>query len=149
MKTKEFIEKVEALGYEVGSFKTDMNISDSDGHELAIVSKKHRFAMDTDMFDFVTYVNDDDAEKIATLLFEYSATPPSEREEEKKYYLRLVTPPILKKQVTEYLRKSEYLEYYTTGLSKNTGDEKIKTIFTESEIAQMDITGFQKEEVTP
>ena len=48
MKTKEFIEKVEALGYEVGvgSFETDMNISDSDGHELAIVSKKHRFAMD-------------------------------------------------------------------------------------------------------
>ena len=41
MKTKEFIEKVEALGYEVGvgSFETDMNISDSDGHELAIVSK--------------------------------------------------------------------------------------------------------------
>ena len=48
--------------------------------------------------------------------------------------------------MTEYLRKSEYLEYYTTGLS-NTGDEKIKTIFTESEIAQMDITGFKKEPV--
>ena len=82
-------------------------------------------------------------------LTELAKTPLAEREEEKRYWLRLVTPPILKKQVTEYLRKSEYLEYYTTGLSKNTGDEKIKTIFTESEIAQMDITGFQKEEVTP
>ena len=81
------------------------------------------------------------------LLYVISKTPLAEREEEKKYYLRLVTPPILKKQVTEYLRKSEYLEYYTTGLSKNTGDEKIKTIFTESEIAQMDITGFKKEPV--
>ena len=28
-------------------------------------------------------------------------------------------------------------------------NEKIKTIFTESEIAKMDITGFEKEEVTP
>ena len=78
-------------------------------------------------------------------LTELAKTPIAEREEEKKV---LVTPPILKKQVTEYLRKSEYLEYYTTGLSKNTGDEKIKTIFTESEIAEMDITGFEKIEVT-
>lgn len=147
MKTTEFVKKVEALGYEVDDFGNSLNIGDSDGHELAIVSKKHRFVMDTNAFDFVTYVNDEDTEKLATLLFEYSATPLAEREEEKKYYLRLVTPPILKKQVTEYLRKSEYLEYYTTGLSKNTGDEKIKTIFTESEIAEMDITGFEKVEV--
>ena len=82
-------------------------------------------------------------------LTELATTPLTERKDEKRYYLRLVTPPILKKQVTEYLRKSEYLEYYTTGLSKNTGDEKIKTIFTESEIAEMDITGFEKIEVTP
>ena len=82
-------------------------------------------------------------------LTELAKTPLAEREEEKKYYLRLVTPPILKKQVTEYLRKSEYLEYYTTGLSKDTGDEKIKTIFTESEIEDMDITGFEKVEVSP
>ena len=147
MKTKEFMAKVEALGYEVGSFKTDMNISDSDGHELAIVSKKHRFAMDTDMFEFVTYVNDDDAEKIATLLFEYSSTPQSEREEEKRHYLRLVTPPIIKKQVPKYLRYTEYLECFTVGLARDTGDAKIKTIFTESEIAEMDITGFVKEDV--
>ena len=145
MKTKEFIEKVEALGYEVGSFKTDMNISDSDGHELAIVSKKHRFAMDTDMFDFVTYVNDDDAEKIATLLFEYSATPPSEREEEKRYYLRNASP-LLRGNGRGYLAKNkDTLEYYA--LSLKCSEEFYQTIFTESEIAEMDITGFQKVEV--
>ena len=146
MKTKEFIEKVEALGYEVGSFKTDMNISDSDGHELAIVSKKHRFAMDTDMFDFVTYVNDDDAEKIATLLFEYSATPPSEREEEKRSYLRNVSP-LLRGSGRGYLAKNkDTLEYYA--LSLKCSEEFYQTIFTESEINQMDITGFERVEVT-
>ena len=146
MKTKEFIEKVEALGYEVGvgSFETDMNISDSDGHELAIVSKKHRFAMDTDMFDFVAYVNDDDAEKIATLLFEYSATPPSEREEEKRYYLRLATK-IDVYEDRRYLNMDIPNEKYT--LSENKDDAYYKAIFTESEIAQMDITGFEKVEV--
>ena len=147
MKTKEFIEKVEALGYEVGvgSFETDMNISDSDGHELAIVSKKHRFAMDTDMFDFVAYVNDDDAEKIATLLFEYSATPPSEREEEKRYYLRLATK-IDVYEDRRYLNMDIPNEKYT--LSENKDDAYYKASFTESEISQMDITGFQKVEVT-
>ena len=146
MKTKEFIEKVEALGYEVGvgSFETDMNISDSDGHELAIVSKKHRFAMDTDMFDFVAYVNDDDAEKIATLLFEYSATPPSEREEEKRYYLRLATK-IDVYEDRRYLNMDIPNEKYT--LSENKDDAYYKAIFTETEISQMDITGFVKVEV--
>ena len=82
-------------------------------------------------------------------LTELAATPLTERKDEKKYYLRLVIPPILKRQVPEYLRESEHSERYTTGLSKNTVNEKIKTIFTESEIEDMDITGFKKEEVTP
>ena len=68
-------------------------------------------------------------------------------EEEKRYYLRLVTPPIIKKQVPQYLRYTEYLECFTVGLARDTGDAKIKTIFTESELAEMDITGFEPEPV--
>ena len=117
-----------------------------DGVMIGKVSKEYRYMMSTHYAGF-----EELPLPVAVKLFADMAmlaqTPLAEREEEKKYYLRLVTPPILKKQVTEYLRKSEYLEYYTTGLSKNTGDEKIKTIFTESEIAEMDITGFEKEPV--
>ena len=117
-----------------------------DGVMIGKVSKEYRYMMSTHYAGF-----EELPLPVAVKLFADMAmlaqTPLAEREEEKKYYLRLVTPPILKKQVTEYLRKSEYLEYYTTGFSKNTGDEKIKTIFTESEISQMDITGFQKVEV--
>ena len=119
-----------------------------DGVMIGKVSKEYRYMMSTHYAGF-----EELPLPVAVKLFADMAmlaqTPLAEREEEKKYYLRLVTPPILKKQVTEYLRKSEYLEYYTTGLSKDTGDEKIKTIFTESEINHMDITGFEKEEVTP
>ena len=117
-----------------------------DGVMIGKVSKEYRYMMSTHYAGF-----EELPLPVAVKLFADMAmlaqTPLTEREEEKKYYLRLVTPPILKKQVTEYLRKSEYLEYYTTGLSKNTGNEKIKTIFTESEIAEMDITGFEKEPV--
>ena len=119
-----------------------------DGVIVGKVSKEYRYRMSTHYDGFEQFPEGYAANLLMNMNM-LSETPLAEREEEKKYYLRLVTPPILKKQVTEYLRKSEYLEYYTTGLSKNTGDEKIKTIFTESEIAQMDITGFQKEEVTP
>ena len=144
MKTKTFIEKVEALGYVVGNFLAYLSVSDSDGHDFAAVSKKHRFAMDTDTFHFAMHVNDEDAEKIATLLFEYSATPLADREEEKRYRLRLVSQ-LIKDQFVYLIRLPKTSEY-TIG-SKKVNNETWKTIFTESEIAEMDITGFEKEEV--
>ena len=145
MKTKTFIEKVEALGYEVDNFLAYLSVSDSDGHDFATVSKKHRFAMDTDTFHFATHVNDEDAEKIATLLFEYSATPPAEREEEKRYQLRL-TVPILTGDV-KYLNKFKESGIYTISTKEESLARGIQAIFTESEIAEMDITGFKKEPV--
>ena len=149
MKYSEFKVEVEKLGYIVkNKNEAHIYVSDADGLTIARVGKLHAVEMATDFMKFTTITRLEHKLLIYTHCKNLAETPPAEREEEKKYYLRLVTPPILKKQVTEYLRKSEYLEYYTTGLSKNTGDEKIKTIFTESEIAEMDITGFQKVEVT-
>ena len=148
MKYSEFKAEVEKLGYIVkNESKAHIYVSDADGLTIARVGKLHAVEMATDFMRFTTITRLEHKLLIYTHCKNLAETPLAEREEEKKYYLRLVTPPILKKQVTEYLRKSEYLEYYTTGLSKNTGDEKIKTIFTESEIAEMDITGFKKEPV--
>ena len=148
MKYSEFKQVVEKLGYIVkNKSEAHIYVSDADGLTIARVGKLHAVEMATDFMRFTTITRLEHKLLIYTHCKNLAETPLAEREEEKKYYLRLVTPPILKKQVTEYLRKSEYLEYYTTGLSKNTGDEKIKTIFTESEIAEMDITGFEKEPV--
>ena len=147
MKTTEFIKKVEALGYEVECGKILLTVKKK-GLCVLEIDLEEEFFFDSDFEDFDNLPWSQKKE-LMSIVCEFMLTDPAEREEEKRYWLRLVTPPILKKQVTEYLRKSEYLEYYTTGLSKNTGDEKIKTIFTESEIDHMDITGFEKEEVTP
>ena len=142
----EFKAEVEKLGYTFFENKYEVRILDNGACKLITIDKTDTHVIDPNNVSYITLSHKDKTE-LLDLACELAKTPLAEREEEKKYYLRLVTPPILKKQVTEYLRKSEYLEYYTTGLSKNTGDEKIKTIFTESEIAQMDITGFQKVEV--
>ena len=146
MKYSEFKTEVEKMGFYIGYSPLYLFVVDRYTERLASISKEFDMWLDTEYQEFPKLPQEQRA-ALFDLLYVISKTPLAEREEEKKYYLRLVTPPILKKQVTEYLRKSEYLEYYTTGLSKNTGDEKIKTIFTESEIAQMDITGFKKEPV--
>ena len=146
MKYSEFKREVEKMGFYIGYSPLYLFVVDRYTERLASISKEFDMWLDTEYQEFPKLPQEQRA-ALFDLLYVISKTPLAEREEEKKYYLRLVTPPILKKQVTEYLRKSEYLEYYTTGLSKNTGDEKIKTIFTESEIAEMDITGFEKEPV--
>ena len=147
MKYSEFKREVEKMGFYIGYSPLYLFVVDRYTERLASISKEFDMWLDTEYQEFSKLPQEQRA-ALFDLLYVISKTPLEEREEEKKYYLRLVTPPILKKQVTEYLRKSEYLEYYTTGLSKDTGDEKIKTIFTESEIAQMDITGFEKIEVS-
>ena len=146
MRYSEFETEVEKMGFYIGYSPLYLFVVDRYTERLASISKEFDMWLDTEYQEFPKLPQEQRA-ALFDLLYVISKTPLAEREEEKKYYLRLVTPPILKKQVTEYLRKSEYLEYYTTGLSKDTGDEKIKTIFTESEIAQMDITGFKKEPV--
>ena len=69
-------------------------------------------------------------------------------QEEKRYWLRKIPIPLLK--------ESDDLWYYEPinklfkpGVDRDrTDNEKYKSIFTESEISQMDITGFEKVEVT-
>ena len=85
---------------------------------------------------------------IGANIVDYVNTPLAEREEEKRYWLRNIPVPLLK--------ESDDLWYYEPinklfkpGVSRDrTDNEKYKSIFTESEIAQMDITGFEKVEVT-
>lgn len=63
-------------------------------------------------------------------------------EEEKRYYLRLVAD--LPFEFTYLNKDAETGEY---SISDDRECNGIKTIFTESEIAEMDTTGFQKVEV--
>ena len=82
-------------------------------------------------------------------LTELAKTPLAEREEEKRYWLQRIEPPILGEQDPRYLFYTRVGGYYDIGTTKSEWRNVIKTIFTESEIAEMDITGFEKIEVTP
>ena len=82
-------------------------------------------------------------------LSDFAKTPLEEREEERRYWLQRIEPPILGEQDPRYLFYTRVGGYYDIGTTKAEWCNVIKTIFTESEITEMDITGFEKIEVTP
>ena len=73
----------------------------------------------------------------------YLNTPLAEREEEKRYYLRYKMTLLSGVEVflNRHKRNGECV------LAQHTDKENYQTIFTESEISKMDITGFEKIEV--
>ena len=82
-------------------------------------------------------------------LSDFAKTQLEEREEERRYWLQRIEPPILGEQDPRYLFYTRVGGYYDIGTTKSEWRNVTKTIFTESEIEDMDITGFEKVEVTP
>ena len=83
MKTKEFIKKVEKLGYNIEINWPTIYIK-CDGCILARVDKARAYTINTKAAFEVK-----NAEKIFDLCAEYAKTPIEDREEKKKYYLYL------------------------------------------------------------
>lgn len=83
MKTKEFIKKVEKLGYNIETDWPTIYIK-CDGCILARIDKARPYTIDTKAAFEVK-----NAEKIFDLCAEYAKTPIEDREEKKKYYLYL------------------------------------------------------------
>ena len=119
-----------------------------DGVMIGKVSKEYRYMMSTHYAGF-----EELPLPVAVKLFADMAmlaqTPLAEREEEKRYWLQRIEPPILGEQDPRYLFYTRVGGYYDIGTTKSEWRNVIKTIFTESEIEDMDITGFEKVEVTP
>ena len=146
MRYSEFNEKL--YEFELQHHLSDIHIF-CDGNLVGKVSKKCRYSLST-----IYEIFEDLPEKVAFMLYEnmmmLAKTPLAEREEEKRYWLQKIPVPLLDKE-----GEKKWLWKYTgTALSNVFGadiikvDSKLyKTIFTESEIAKMDITGFCKEEV--
>ncbi len=141
MKTKEFMAKVRSL--EFGIIQ--------EGHQLVIrtpgcsvVARVNRPSQQTEILQFT--FGSADRRELLNIISEYTGTQPAEREEEKRYYLRNISP-LLRGCGRGYLMKhKDTLEYHAGTLKCS--ETFYKTIFTESEIAEMDITGFEKVEVT-
>ena len=145
MRYSEFKAEVEKLGFVVEDDGTPIYVDKSkDGETLVSIGKHKRFWLDPGWSGF-NNLTEDQKLKLYDLAYQLAKTPLAEREEEKRYYLRLATK-IDVYEDRRYLNMDIPNEKYT--LSENKDDAYYKAIFTESEIAQMDITGFEKVEVT-
>ena len=120
-----------------------------DGVIVGKVSKEYRYRMSTHYDGFEQFPEGYAANLLMNMNM-LSETPLAEREEETRYYLRYEVPPLLRAVHAKprYLYRRIYDGYIDTSFSQ-TNDSTFKTIFTESEIEQMDITGFVRVEVTP
>ncbi len=149
MKYSEFETEVEKMGFYIGYSPLYLFVVDRYTERLASISKEFDMWLDTEYQEFPKLPQEQRA-ALFDLLYVISKTPLEEREEEKRYWLQKIPVPLLDKE-----GEKKWLWKYTgTALSKVFGADTIKvdnklyqTIFTESEIAQMDITGFKKEPV--
>ena len=144
MKYSEFRVEVEGIGLHIGVYELNIDVVDKHGDTVGCIAKDVEMSMDTDFEDFRKLPQE---KKIVVFesLYELAKTPLADREEEKRYYLRNASP-LLRGSGRGYLAKNkDTLEYYA--LSLKCSEEFYQTIFTESEISQMDITGFKKIEV--
>ena len=146
MRYSEFKREVEKLGFVVEDDGTPIYVDKSkDGETLVSIGKHKRFWLDPGWSGF-NNLTEDQKLKLYDLAYQLAKTPLAEREEEKRSYLRNVSP-LLRGSGRGYLAKNkDTLEYYA--LSLKCSEEFYQTIFTESEINQMDITGFERVEVT-
>ena len=151
MKTKEFIDKVEALGFQVYEEINDIKICDEvKGYN----SNDPLFEIESNDIGMYApggiYIQSTERVNLLMLISEYLNTPIADREEEKRYRLRFIHPNILGPREPFYLHlhhSESAKDYYNMGTVKAPFGNKLQTIFTESELAEMDITGFVKEEV--
>ena len=149
MKYSEFYQTVKDMGFKMTEGMSDIYVENSYGDTVFLVSKDHMYNLDSDFEPFVT-MKDEDKEFVFELVYQLAKTPLAEREEEKRYWLQKIPVPLLDKE-----GEKKWLWKYTgTALSNVFGADTIKvdsklykTIFTESEVAEMDIVGFEKVEV--
>ena len=149
MKYSEFEREVEREGFNVDRKSGTVYVDSTTGTVMSI-STDDLFMFDCDWSAFV-HLNRDVQGKLFDLAYQLAKTPLVEREEEKKYWLQKITVPLLDKE-----GEKKWLWKYTgTARSNVFGADIIKvdsklyqTIFTESEIAEMDTAGFEKVEVT-
>ena len=148
MKYSEFEREVEKLGFTHSTRCAEIVVK-VHGRTVMGVSTNREYIVDSEWDEFQSLHKKTQGE-LFDLAYQLAKTPLAEREEEKRYWLQKIPVPLLDKE-----GEKKWLWKYTgTALSKVFGADTIKvdnklyqTIFTESEIAEMDIAGFKKVEV--
>ena len=146
MKYSEFEQIIETLGYGV-NFDDPGNIfvTDVNGITMAKISKRHEYEMSTDYGKFRTILSSPKKLTLYTFCRNLAETPFSERADEKRYYLTSVSPLLCEWGHGYLLKNKKNGKFYTGSLGRS--EEFYQSVFTESEIERMDISGFTPQEV--
>lgn len=140
MKYSEFKREVEKLGCEVYDRGCDLFIK-RNTHTILTVNKNREFEFDNEWNKWSGI--GEIKSPLFDLAYQLAKTPLAVREEEKKYYL-ISEAPFLPDCGKYYnLKAGETFAYF--GSDSQMGG--YQTIFTESEVAKMDLTGLEKVEV--
>lgn len=136
MKTKEFIEKVKELGFEVMVKKYNgekcIQLVDIDGCTVSKASTECIYEGIT-AYNGFTVLPKDLKKQLFNLLVEYSSTPIEEREEEKKHYLK---HKFFKDSFCRrYLFLNKHTQEYNIGSNYEYGSYQTK--FTQKEIDEI------------
>lgn len=130
MKTKEFIKRVEELGFKVNKGITRICIV-SEGLTVATISTERVHYINCFCFVDIEWKNQD---KLFNLIVEYAKTPIEDREEEKKYYLK-------HRWIKNSINGKGYLNCFIHDdimrLSSTLQDKSAKTQFTRKEIEEI------------
>lgn len=163
MKTKEFIEKVEKMGFDIAYYKNPYSNEKSifdydlitiylDDQDLVKIWTSCQYAISTISDGHSCYITGYDVKELYKLCFEYANTPVKDREEEKKFYLK-------HRFLTSLLRDMKYsfinydTKYNDIYLSSNEALDYVKTKFTLKEIEEIkkkfdtDLADFEMVEV--
>ena len=149
MKYSEFKTEVEKMGFVVEDEGVPIYVDKSkDGETLVSIGKHKRFWLDPGWSGF-NNLTEDQQLKLYDLAYQLAKTPLAEREEEKRYYLKYNVPSLIVWGCSKNPRWLHVVRNsgYSFICEDRTDHENVQTIFTKSEISQMDITGFQKVEV--
>ena len=114
------------------------------GRTVMGVSTNLEYIVDSEWDEFQSLHKKTQGE-LFDLAYQLAKTPLAEREEEKKYHLKLELPIPLEDSSMRWLNQKVGASKYHFGSQENIRD--YKTIFTESEVAQMDLTGLKLIEV--
>ena len=143
MKYSEFEKEIEKLSFTHNTRFVEIVVK-VHGRTVMGVSTNREYIVDNEWDEFQSLHKKTQGE-LFDLSYQLAKTPLSEREEEKKYYLKLELPIPLEDSSMQWLNQKVGASKYHFGSQENI--REYKTIFTESEIAQMDLTGLKPIEV--
>ena len=79
MKTREFVEKVNSLGFGVVFTDLDVVVENSSESNILVVQKSNQYILDTD-WSYFELLKDETQAELFGIAVEYASTKPEERE---------------------------------------------------------------------